>query len=317
MTGRQKSIANPGQAFALGASWGTPSVDNQMTTELCDLINGTGQALFTGDIVALDPTGTQAVLATTATLNCAIGTVGSALEASSYPAVESIAGANVTNTFPVIVGSTGGVGISTLTADGNVQPFQDYPWITANMGFTNGSATVTYAGASASDVGKYILTPYNSTTNANPQVFQVLSVTPGTSYTVGVVSGAGTTFSGTTGTFLVSMGRDTTTKGPGWSVPLGWTNTSAFPPGVVVPVVVSGFGRVNINGLTTGVAGSFALATNASVVATLVLTGALTAAQTGLTIATWLEPYAQRDTTVGTVLGITGHDSVRAIIGKM
>ena len=316
MTGRQKQISNPNQSFALGASWGTPSVDNQMTTEICDLINGTGQPLFTGDIVALDATGTQAVLPATATLGCVIGCVGSTLEASSYPAVESIAGANVTNTFPTIVGSTGGTGISSLTFDGNLAPFADYAWITAAMGFTNGSGTVTYAGAAAADVGKYIVTPYNSSTNANPQIFQVLTVSVGTSYTTAVVSGAGTTFSGTTGTFTVNLGRDTVTKGPGWSNPVGWSNTSAFPPGLVVPVVVSGFGRVNVNGLSTVVAGSWLLGTNASVVGTVVLAGALVAGQIGLSIANALEAYAQRDTTIGTVLGITGHDSVRAIIGK-
>ena len=315
MTGRQKQISNPGQAYALGASYMAP-VDNQMTTELCDLINGTNGPLYTGDIVALDPTGTMAVTPATATLGNVIGTVGSALEASSYPAVESVAGSNVANTFPSIVGSTAGTGISMLTADGNVQPFQDYPWVVANMGFTNGSATVTYAGAAASDVGKYIITPYNSTNNTNPQILQVSAVTVGTSYTTTVVSGGGTTFTGTTGTFLVNMGRDSVSKGPGWSNPVGWANTSAYPPGQVVPVVVSGFGRVNINGLSTGVAGSWALGTNGSSVATLVLAGALVAGQIGLSIASWLEPYAQRDTTIGAVLGITGHDSVRALIGK-
>jgi hypothetical protein len=74
---------------------------------------------------------------------------------------------------------------------------------------------------------------------------------------------------------------------------------------------------MNINALSTGVAGSFGIGTNNSVVATLVLITALTAAQIGLVIGAWLEAYAQRDTTVGTVFGITGHDSVRAIIGKM
>ena len=55
----EKQIGNPGQAFSLGATWGTPSVDNAMTTEICDLINNTGVTLYTGDIVCLDPTGTM------------------------------------------------------------------------------------------------------------------------------------------------------------------------------------------------------------------------------------------------------------------
>lgn len=312
-----KQIDNAGQAFALGASWGTPSVDNTMTSEWANLINGTGQTLYTGDIVALDATGTQAVLATTATLNLTIGTVGSSIEFGSYPAVESIAGANVTNTFPTIVGSTGGTGISALTADGNMTPFQDFAWQSLALGFTNGSATVTFATANASFLGQYIYTPYNATTNPNPQVFQITAFTLNTNFTVVVVAGAGTTFSGTTGTFTCQVGRDQELKGPGWQAPLNWSSTSAFVPGLVVPVVTKGFGRVNVNGLTTVVAGSYILGTNASVVGTVVLTGALTAAQTGFVIAAPLEAYAQRDTTIGTVLGVTGHDSVRCIVGKM
>lgn len=315
----EKMIGNPSQAFAMGATWGTPSVDNAMTTEQCDLINATGVTLYTGDIVALDPTGTQAVQLTTATLTCAIGCVGSTLEASAYPAVESIAGANVSNTFPTIPGSTGGVGISSLANDGNTQPNTDVAWISASMGFTNGSQTITYGAAAATDIGKYIITPYNASTNATPQIFQVTAVTVSTSYTGTVISGAGTTFSGTTGSFTVQLGRDTVTDGPGWAPPLngGWSNTTASAPGAIVPVVIRGFGRVNVSGQTTVVRGSFLIGTNASFAGTVVLITALTAAQAGFVIATALEPYAQRDTYLTTIAGITGHDSVRAIIGKM
>jgi len=318
-----KQIANTNQSFALGATWGTPSVENTQTTTFVELINGTGTTLYTGDIVALDATGTQAVQLTTATLNNVIGTVGNANEFGAYPAVEVIAGANVSNTFPTIVGSTGGTGISALTVEGNVTPFADYPWISVAVGFTNGSGALTSSLVSASNpfiLGEYVITPYNASTNANPQIFQV-TVAGGSSgawtATGVVVAGAGTTFTGTTGTFTCILGRDQITKGPGWQAPAGWTNTSAFAPGLVVPVVTQGFGRVNINGLSTGVAGSFAIGTNASFVATLVLTGALTAAQTGFVIATWLEPYAQRDTTLNTTFGIAGHDSVRCIVAKM
>lgn len=319
----EKQISNANQSFSLGATWGNPSVDNAMTTQQCDLINGTGTTLYTGDIVGLDPTGTQAVQLTTATLSLSIGTVGSTLEASAYPAVEVIAGSNVTNTFPTIVGSTGGTGISFLTADGNIAPNSDYAWASVAVGYTNGSANVTSALVSASNpfvVGNYIITPYNASTNANPQIFQI-TVAGGSSgswtATGVVIAGAGTTFTGTTGTYTSQVGRDTATKGPGWIAPPGWSNSSAFEPGVIVPIVTQGLGRMNINGLTTGVAGSFGIGTNASFVATLVLITALTAAQIGLVIGTWLEAYAQRDTTINTTFGISGHDSVRAIIGKM
>lgn len=319
----EKQITNPSQAFSLGATWGNPSVDNAMTTQTCDLINGGSVPLYTGDIVCLDPTGTMAVQATTATLSLGIGTVGSTLEMSSYPATEQIAGAAVANTFPTIVGSTGGVGISFGTADGNVQPFQDYAWNSTLVGFTNGSANLTSAITSTNNplfIGAYVYTPYNASTNATPQVFQVISNggSTGSWTAVGaVISGAGTTFSGTTGSFTCQVGRDTTLKSPGWANPPGWTTTSAFEPGQVVPIVTQGLGRVNINGLTTQVAGSFILPTNASYVGTLVLITALTAAQIGLVIATCLEAYAQRDTSINDTFGISGHNSVRAIIGKM
>jgi hypothetical protein len=319
----EKQITNPGQAFALGATWGNPSVDNAMTTVTADLINGTTGPLYTGDIVCLDPTGTMAVTPTTATLSLGIGTVGSPLEQSQYPAQEQIAAATVTNTFPTIVGSTGGVGISFGTAEGNVQPFQDYAWLSTLVGFTNGSANLTSAITSTNNplaIGLYVITPYNASTNLLPQIFQVVSNggSSGAWTAVGaVVSGAGTTFSGTTGSFTCQVGRDTALKNPGWSNPPGWTTTSAFVPGQVVPIVTQGLGRVNINGLTTQVAGSFILPTNASAVGTLVLITALTAAQIGLVIATCLEAYAQRDTTINDTFGISGHNSVRAIIGKM
>jgi hypothetical protein len=328
----EKQITNPGQAFALGATWGNPSVDSAMTTTTCDLINNTGLTLYTGDIVALDPTGTMAVLPTTATLSLCIGTVGSTLEMSQYPAVESIAGTsaaapgNVSNTFPTIVGSTGGVGISFGASDGNLQPGMDVAWNSLSLGFTNGSGNIT-SGSNATvnplQVGYYVITPYNASTNATPQIFQITSNggSAGAWTAVGTsISGSATlTFTGTTGSFTCQVGRDTTLMGPGWTPPLNgqWLTTSAFVPGQVVPIVTQGLGRVNITALTTQVAGSFILPTNASVIGTLVLITALTAAQIGLVIATPLEAYAQRDTTVLTQYGIAGHNSVRAIIGRM
>jgi hypothetical protein len=328
----EKQITNPGQAFALGATWGNPSVDNAMTSSTCDLINNTGSFLYTGDIVALDPTGTLAVLPTTATLNLAIGTVGSTLEMSQYPAIESIAGTtaaapgNVTNTFPTIVGSTGGVGIGFGASDGNIQPDPVEAWLSLSLGFTNGSGAITSASAATVNplsVGLYVITPYNATTNITPQIFQITSNggSAGAWTAVGTsISGSATlTFTGTTGAFVCQVGRDTVLMGPGWGVPLGgqWTTTSAYPPGQVVPIVTQGLGRVNITALSTVVAGSFIIPTNAAVVGAVVLIGALTAAQTGYVIATCLEPYAQRDTTVLTQYGIAGHNSVRAIIGRM
>lgn len=297
----EKQISNPAQAFSLGASWGTPSVDNAMTTEIAQLINGSGLILYTGDIVCLDATGTQAILASGAADTTVIGAVGSSVEEGSYPA---------TATFPTI-----DTGINMTTKDGSVQPVVDVAWVTAAMGFTNGSATITYAGAATADIGKWILTPYNSSTNANPQIFQITAATPSTNYTGQVISGAGTTFSGTTGTFTVQMGRDYTSRGPGWAPLPGWTGSSAFPPNVTVPVVIRGFGRVNINAVAGVVRGDLIAVAGASVVGARTAAGGAVAAGVGSLFAVTLEAYAARDTAL-TAAGIAGHDSVRAIIGK-
>jgi hypothetical protein len=320
-----KQIANPGQAFSLGATWGTPSVDNAMTTETCDLINGTNQILWTGDIVAIDPTGTTAILTTTGHLTNVIGTVGSALTMSAYPAQENVAGAAVTNTFPTIVGSTAGTGISTTTVGGgNVTPFELYPWQTLTLGFTNGNGNITSALVSTNNplvIGSHVITPYNSSTNATPQIFLVTSNggSSGAWTAVGsVISGGGTTFSGTTGSFSCAVGRDNVTQNFGWAPPVGWTNTSAFPPGVVVPIILRGFGRVNVDALTTVAASDALGGSNNSVIGTrfaYATTGYANAA--GLLIAVALEAYAQRDTSINDIVGVSGHASIRAIIGKM
>lgn len=298
----EKQIGNPAGAFAIGGTYGTPPVDNAMTTEIAPLINGTGLVLFTGDIVALDATGTQAILAAGAADTTMIGAVGSSIEMGLYPATAS---------FPVQ-----DAGINMGTTDGTAQPQVDFPWVSATMGFTNGSATITYAGAAATDLGKYIYTPYNSSTNANPQVFQVTAVSVGVNYTGTVVAGAGTTFSGTTGSFIVQLGRDLVTKGPGWSPAPGWSSTSIFPPNVTVPVIVRGFGRVNINGVAGVVRGDYFAATAASsVIAARTAAAGGLAASIGTFLGVSLEAYAARDTTLSG-LGYAGHDSVRAYIGK-
>lgn len=298
----EKQIANPGQAFALGASWGNPSVDNGMTTEITPLINNTGLVLYTGDIIALDATGTQAILPGGAADTRVWGVVGSSREQSTVATGSPVTDNNV--------------GFSTL--DGSFVPFVNVPWVTASMGFTNGSQTITYAAAANTDLGKIIMTPYNATTNANPQIFQVTAVNPGVSYTGTVIGGAGTTFSGTTGTFSVQIGETYSAIGPGW-IPaslMGWSGSATFPPNAVVPVISRGLGRVNINGVAAVVASDLIAASGANVVGARTAAGATVAGQTGTFIATTLEAYAARDTSL-TGLGITGHDSVRAIIGKM
>jgi hypothetical protein len=280
-----------------------------MTTEICDLINGTSQTLYTGDIVCLDATGTQAVLAGAAADNSVIGTVGDSARMSLYP---------VSGTFPTI---DSGIQFSAL--GGNVQPQSDVAWVSLSLGFTNGSANITSAQVSTNNplaVGLIIITPYNSSTNATPQIFQVTSNggSSGSWTAVGtVIAGGGTTFSGTTGSFTCQIGNASSSIGPGWVPPTGWTSSSAFVPGTIVPIVIRGFGRVNISALTGEVKGDLINTSgSSSVVGARTASGSTTAGQTGSFIAITLEAYAARDTAL-TTAGITGHDSVRAIIGKV
>lgn len=290
----EKQIGNAGQAFALGGTWGNPSVDNAMTSEISPVINGTGVTLYTSDIVCLDASGTQAVLAGGAADTTVIGCVGSALSQGSVTGSAPFADNQIT---------------MTATA-GSMQPFTDSANIIASMGFTNGSPTVTYASAVASDLGKTITTPYNASTNTTPQNLVITAVTVSTGYTVNA------NFTGTTGSFVVNMGNSPSQLGPGWMPPFNWTSASTFPPGTIVPVIIRGFGRVNINGVAATVKGDLIAVSGANVVGARTAAGATVAAQTGTFIAVTLEAYAARDVSL-TGLGIAGHDSVRAIIGKM
>lgn len=281
----QKQIMNPLQAWTSGATWGTLSGDNEMTQNVAHLLNGSGVTLYTGDIVAIDVTGTQAILPPGAADLRVIGTVGGVEQDGSY--------------YP-----TGSSNINIRPSGGGFVPPELSPTTTASMGFTGASGTVTYTGAAATDLGKQLLVPYNSSTNANPQVYTITAVTVGTGYTVAP------TFNGTTGTFnLVTLQNAPSNIGPGWGP------ASVYPVGVQVPVNIGGFGRVNINAVAASVAGDAIAGTSGSPVGARTAAGATTAGQTGSFIAVTLEAYAARDTSL-TTAGIAGHDSVRAWIAK-
>lgn len=268
-----KQITNPAQAWTAGATWGNTAADDEMTQVVANLQNNTGVVLYTGDIVCLDATGKLANLPGSTGDSRVIGTVG------------------------------GGYNIDNTTLSGNYAPFNLQASVAANMGFTNGSATVTFAGAAAVDLGDILFPAFNATTNANPQALTIIAVNPGVGYTVNA------NFSGTTGTFSTLKQSPPSSIGPGF-VPI-----SVYPVGTQVPIVQQGWGRVNVNAQAATVAGDFLEPTNASVVGTRVAQGAATAAQIGQFIAVALQAYAARDTSL-TALGITGHDSITAIIGK-
>lgn len=303
----QKLIGNPGQAFSLGGTWGTPSIDNAMSQTTYDLINGTGLILYPGDIVCMDATGTQAVLSTSIGDPRVIGVVGAPTEFSTVSGTWA-AGVYTAPTLPVVDSQVGAV---VPAAAGNFAPFTDQAVITASLGFTNASATVTYGSASTAHIGRTILTPYNASTNANPQIFTIVAAVANTSYTVN------TTFTGTTGSFTCQIVDSYQTFGPGWATPLAgaWTTSTAAVPGTVVPVITQGFGYVNINAVAATVATDAIQVTSGSVVGQRTANGSLTAAQIGQSIATTLQAYAARNAAL-TNAGISGHDSVLAIIGK-
>jgi len=274
-----KSITNPLQAWTSGATWGTLSGDNEMTQAVANLLNGSGAILYTGDIVAIDVTGTQAILPPGAGDPRVIGVVGGTYEDGSY--------------YPV-----GSTSINILTMDGYAQPAGLSPAITASMGLTNGSGTVTYASAAATDIGKQLTVPYNSSTNANPQIYTITAVSAGVSYTVTP------TFNGTTGSFNCTVQMAPSSEGP------GWPPSSSYPVGVQVPVVIGGFARININGVAGVVASDLIAGTSGSPIGARTAAAAATAAQIGTFIAVTLEAYAAR------LVGVAGHDTVRAWITK-
>lgn len=316
-------INNAAQAFALGATWQTAPVQVTMSTEYGDFINASNAVLYTGDIVCLDSTGGEVLQPTTATLSLTIGCVGNPADLNALPSAYDKAGTLTTNAAPWSLGSVWGI-----TVGGNFQPPVDYAWLQLSLGFTNGNGNITSAQVSTTNplqVGALVITPYNASTNLNPQVFQIVSNggSSGAWTAVGaVVSGAGTTFSGTTGSFSCQVGMPQSQLGPGWIGPTGgWTNASQFVPGQVVPVILRGFGRININAASTTAAGDYLIGTNASFAATRVAAATFNtgtgSTSVGLGIGIALEAYANRDTTLLTALGISGHDSIRGIIGKI
>lgn len=309
-------ITNPGQAYALGATWGTPPVQT-MPSETVQLINDTATTLFESDIVALHYSGTALVLPATGSLTNVLGVVGSGN--AYYPPTTSTGTSTITtNTFPTEVAPSAAAGIWQNTGSGRsanqVAPSFTFGGILTTTATTITSVTSLPAGVTiAAMAGGYVTTPYDGTNNTTPQIIQILS---GSSTTLTLASAVTLTAGSpwTVTDLIFTPGGSL----PGYPPPTGWSVTSAFPPGAVVPVILRGFGRVNINGLTTIALGDGVGATNASVIGTrfaYATTGYASA--TGLIIATCLEAYAARDSYLSNTALITGHDSVRALIGKM
>lgn len=264
--GRQ--INNPANAFNTGGSW-QYSTDDSSMNDLALLENGTGLTLYVGDIVCLDTTGGQAILATAAGDLSTVGVVG------GYGGTR---------------GPSGGAFLP-----GTIAPSRTDSGVT----ITSTSTTVTDAAVLATDLGRNVVgTGIAAGTT-------IVSVTAATSF---VMSAAATSSAGTT----VTISDEPAQIGP------GWLPTASYPAGQPVPVTSYGFARVNINGASTTAAkaGLIRVSGSGAVTGAYVATGSITAAETGGFIAIPLQAYAARDVTL-TTAGITGHDSVTALIAKV
>lgn len=271
-----KFIGNPSQAYTNGATWANGANDNSFNTQFGELLNASGVTLYVGDIISLDVTGTQAILPTATNDIGMIGVVGSPT-AFDLP-------------------STGTPSSIATTAGGN-QPAVAAAFRSDTATLTNGSATVADTSAVVGDMGKTLILPLSS----GNQYVTVTTVTAGTGFTISA------NYTGTTGSYTISVLMSPSTVGPGW-VP------NSYVPGAIVPIVTQGFCRVNITSLGGVTAKSGILTgTSGSPVATYTATGSVTAAQAiGVNIIP-LEAYAARDLSL-TNLGISGHETIRAVI---
>lgn len=314
-------ITNPMGAFSSGGTWGNPSF-TVLPSEVERLLNGTGQTLYTGDIVSLDYTGVEVILPATGNLTQVIGVVGGG-NAEYPPTTTTGATPTVTtNTFPTEMAPSQAAGIWLSPSGGTILDPSSAPSFVFGGILTTNSNTITSvtslpAGVSIADmVGFQIITPYNATNNTTPQA---LTVTAGSGTTLtlsaNVVLTAGSPWTVTTVSFL----GGSSARGPGFppASNTGWSLTAAFPAASVVPIILSGYARININGVSAIAQSDGIGATNASTVGTrFAYASTGYASATGLIIGVALEAYANRDSTL-TAAGITGHDTIRAIIGKM
>jgi hypothetical protein len=234
-----KQIANDWGAWTAGATWQTNQLGNTMSQEVVNFVNGSTVTLYTGDVVVL---GTSTIPDPTA------------VNATSTTAASS----------PYVVGVVGGE--TNMAFAGGPIPEQTPPFRFDQV-TTTASAVVPDTATVATDIGKGVSGP-----NIAPNAY-IISVVPGTSFTMNVAAlGAGTQ--------IVTIGPRQSSVGPGWL---------AVPVGEVMPVVIAGWAYVNIGGNT--VAAGAALSTSATArVAAAVATTTYVASSPGTFIAVALEP---------------------------
>lgn len=215
-----KQIANDFGAWTAGASWQTNQLGNTMSQMVVNFLNGGTQTLYTGDIVVA---GTTTIPDPTA-VNCTATTVAQS---------------------PYVVGVVGGE--TNMAFAGGLIPQQTPPTRIDTANVTGASATVADTSAIASDVGKGVSGP------GIPADAYILSVVPGTSFTMNVLAtapGSGV---------QIFIGPRRSAVGPGWL---------AVPAGQVAPVVIQGWAYVNVGANTVAAGGMLSTSATARVAAT-------------------------------------------------
>lgn len=203
-----------GQPWSAGATWQTNNAGNFGTQEVTDFSNGSGVVLYTGDVVALG-SGTN--------LGLDAGGQPTGFEVTTVAAASS----------PYVIGVVGGM--TNQASAGGPNPFVTPAWRFDSVAVAL-SATQPDTNAVASDVGKAVIGP------GIPSNAYIVSVVPGTSFTMNVAATAAATAT-------LAIGPQIASEGPGWQT------TPSFPPGSVLPVVMAGWAYVNV-GANTVAAGA-------------------------------------------------------------
>lgn len=224
------TIQNVNQAWTAGASWLNTYLGNQYSQETCVFQNNSGTSLYTGDVVILgngtsgsfvaDPTGLGVTTTTTAQSPLVVGVVGG----------EAYNPGNKTGT---------------VQAGGGLIPPQASPWTYSTGTWTSGTATLTDANGSSSNVGNAVYGDGWPTTPGAQAI--ILSFSAGaytTSLAPTVTHGSATTY---------YLGPAEGAVGPSFP---GITGYGAGSP---VPVVTQGWAYINIG--TNTVAANAVLAT--------------------------------------------------------
>lgn len=253
-----------GQPWSAGATWQTNNAGNFGTQEVTDFSNGSGVTLYTGDVVVL-------------------GSGATIPDVTAYQITTT-----TTVSSPYVVGVVGGM--TNQAFAGGPNPFVTPAWRFDSVAVAL-SATQPDTNAVASDVGKAVIGP------GIPANAYIISVAPGTSFTMNVAATAAATAT-------LAIGPQIASEGPGWQT------SPSFPPGSVCPVVMAGWGYVNV-GANTVAAGALLTSSGTARQGSAVVSGATL-------IGTFIGVALEAQNAAGTITSGDGSASklVRAWITK-